>query len=253
MESVTLTEGINSRWYFNFFYLYFFTASPTSSDGCFFSSRLFHLTSLRRSRNCTLRWAEGLSEALCLTKPITSKVNRGCQLNLTEGGKKRPWGLNRSVGGLCELHSMSLKLLFSPLPLKGSSYLIGQAVLWLHPWHHSHHPRCTHQQLWNYQASGAERRVHAAAARGGWTQRVCSINCIRVLRLLSVWNPISTGVKWKSWSKLLIWLYPAGLWKCCISNVSGIDADDTKLQIYSGWHWILFVKNVIQMIDTNLI
>lgn len=54
-------------------------------------------------------------------------------------------------------------------PCKGSTDPTGQAVLWLHPWHHSYHSCCTHQQLWNYQASGAERCVYATATWGEWT------------------------------------------------------------------------------------
>lgn len=123
----------------------------------------------------TALWGEQkIFQALCLTKPITSAVRWACQLNLTDGLKDSEvfkLAIDHIRSGpnvlLQELHSICvIKAFIFSLPLKGSPYLIGQAVLWLHPWHHSHHPRCTHQQLWNYQASGAERRVYAAATWG---------------------------------------------------------------------------------------
>lgn len=67
--------------------------------------------------------------------------------------------------------------IFHPL-FKGPSYPFGQAVLWLHPWHHSDHPCCTHQQLWNYQAAGAEGSVDASAAWGGFTKPLFMLQCV---------------------------------------------------------------------------
>lgn len=168
MLCATLTKGSISQWYLNSFH-----CSWQKPQWLFSWSWLCHFTPLLETFE--------LHSALCLNKPITSTVLWACQLNLTDGEEKaRIYHKTKAkyLASKASFNTCVIEAFVLLSSLEGSSNLIGQAVLWLHPWHHSHHPRCTHQQLWNYQAAGTERGVYAAATWGGPSWFVVSIVCI---------------------------------------------------------------------------
>ncbi len=64
---------------------------------------------------------------------------------------------------------------FIPVPsFSGSIINDGRPVFRVHTWHHSHHARCPHKQLWDHQTPGPTQSHHPSAAPDPlWLCGVC--------------------------------------------------------------------------------